>query len=745
MFFKAFKFFVLLAMGAVLASCPGLGIKVAFDTEGPKLLPAQDQMLPGVLGYGLRFDEPIKLSDLTKTVLITMPPSSSGTNGSSDQSVNSDVMVDSDDSSRLIIIFSSHDPQVGETFVFKIPAAYLTDEADNPNGEVSHTVTVGKEAAPYSDFATMMANKSIPNPYALGLSTYSSFTRSVLGGYAGYDVGEVVYVTEQGTGTEDGSSWDNAAAGSVLKDKLDGLAAPGTNEVSFLLVGQGTYDTAALKMQNRVAIVGGWNDGWNRPDTATATATATNTTIFNGSDTHRVFDNSYTDAVPLTGTALLHSVTVQGGNAGTMNGGGMYNAYSSPTLIDVTFSGNKVDGSDGRGGGMYNAYSSPHLINVTFSGNKADGSNGRGGGMFNDNSSPHLINVTFSGNTTGYRGGGMFNDNSSPLLRNVTFSSNTVTGGGGGMLNSYSFPILASVTFFQNEAQHGGGMYNDNSSPHLRDVTFLGNKADGSDGRGGGMFNDNSSPLLRNVTFSSNTVTGGGGGMLNSYSFPILASVTFFQNEAQHGGGMYNQFSAPTLINVTFSSNTADKGGGMYNNNNGDVGPTVINSLFWGNKKKAGSSTLDQQIYMKNDSNGGDENIILYNCIVQHGLAYDGTGGIGRFADPANITDAIRIESGSISITDPLLATALSYDDGYVQTHALLNGSPAIDAGLFVMINLEGDGTLYYSTDRTDWVTNPADPSTTISLPNGAVELTDMDARGRSRDTVPDIGAYERE
>jgi LPXTG-site transpeptidase (sortase) family protein len=65
---------------------------------------------------------------------------------------------------------------------------------------------------------------------------------------------------------------------------------------------------------------------------------------------------------------------------------------------------------------MYNSNSSPTLTNVTFSGNSAK----FGGGMSNVDSSPTLTNVTFSGNSASYDGGGMFNlFNSSPTLTNV--------------------------------------------------------------------------------------------------------------------------------------------------------------------------------------------------------------------------------------------------------------------------------------------------------------------------------------
>ena len=70
----------------------------------------------------------------------------------------------------------------------------------------------------------------------------------------------------------------------------------------------------------------------------------------------------------------------------------MKNITSSLTLVNVRFSDNEAD----DGGGMYNASSSPTLNRVTFAGNTASYENG--GGMYNSESSPTLDNVTFSGN-----------------------------------------------------------------------------------------------------------------------------------------------------------------------------------------------------------------------------------------------------------------------------------------------------------------------------------------------------------
>ncbi len=254
--------------------------------------------------------------------------------------------------------------------------------------------------------------------------------------------------------------------------------------------------------------------------------------------------NSYHVVTGATG-ATLDGVTITAGNAdGSVdtNGGGMYNYVDrSPTLINVTFSGNAASY---KGGGMYNGGSSPTLSNVTFSGNAAPG--GYGGGMYNGDSSPTLSNVTFSGNAATY-GGGMYNVRSSSTLSNVTFSGNAAPGGyGGGMASNNNSPTLTNITFSGNTAAQGGGMDNSsNSNPTLTNVTFSGNVATAYDG--GGMFNYDSDPTLSNVTFSGNAAPKGyGGGMRNyHYSSPQVRNTLLWGDS---GGEIYNtSHSMPTI------------------------------------------------------------------------------------------------------------------------------------------------------------------------------------------------------
>jgi predicted outer membrane repeat protein len=502
-----------------------------------------------------------------------------------------------------------------------------------------------------------------------------------------------------------------------------------------------TNRTAAFQLKSGVAIYGGFpaaGGDWSQRDWETYPATLSGDIGVSGNNA----DNSYhvVKSNGVDASAILDGFTISLGYAnGTSNdtGGGMYNRNSSPTLSNVTFSGNTAIY---YGGGMHNDNSSPILSNVTFSGNTASYF---GGGMHNDNSSPILSNVTFSSNSASYYGGGMSNTySSSSTLSNVTFIANTAGNFGGGMYNNSSSPSLSNVTFSGNTASnHGGGMSNFGGSASLSNVTFIGNTATRS---GGGMYNYNNSATLSNVTFIDNLATNDGGGMFNSQSSSTLSDITFSGNTAgSFGGGMYNLQGNPTLSNVTFSSNSAtNDGGGMYNNSSS---PRLTNVTFSGNSaandgggmyNSQGDLSLTNVTFSGNSAandGGGMYNLqgnpslnnitfsgnnaehfgggmlsfqsspTLRNVTFSGNTATNNGGGIYNLQGSPTLTNAIlwgntpdQIRGDSTTVTysdvqggypgtgnindDPLLGP-LADNGGLTQTHAIAAGSPAIDAG----------------------------------------------------------------
>jgi predicted outer membrane repeat protein len=234
-------------------------------------------------------------------------------------------------------------------------------------------------------------------------------------------------------------------------------------------------------------------------------------------------------------------------------------------------------------------------------------------------------------------------------------------------------------------------------------VNFYGNIG-GLDGCGGGMYVASSNPTISNTTFAGNLARSGGGMCSYNTSIPILTNVTFDGNTASagNGGGMYNNNSIPTLVNVTFSGNIAISfGGAIYNDNNNSFSPTLTNVTFFENTASSGGGIYNRSSYGS----------VLKNCIL-----WDNTNGqiVDQSSTAPTITysiiqsDPVWEGAGNLN-TDPLLES-LWFNGGFTMTHALGEGSPAIDAG---------------------------DPAT----------CPDTDQRGVTRPQGEgcDIGAYERE
>ncbi|MHC4169582.1 MAG: right-handed parallel beta-helix repeat-containing protein [Planctomycetota bacterium] len=439
---------------------------------------------------------------------------------------------------------------------------------------------------------------------------------------------KTIYVDDDATGANDGTSWENAHV--YLQDALG--AAAGGDEIR---VAQGIYrpdlgggntpgdKRATFQLVNGVVIKGGLAGvGESDPD-------ARNVDIY-----ETILSGDLNgDDVAVANPEDLQDEPTRAENCFTVVTG---NSIDETTVLDcLVITGGSTNSPIPSGGGLDNSEdSSPTLINCTF---RANSSRYGGGAMANSkNSNPTLINCTFSGNLAARGAGAMRNSESSPILTDCTFSGNWGRYGGG-MYNDNSDPTLTNCTFRDNSAEYGaGGMDNTESSPNLTNCTFSQNWTERN---GGGMDNHHSSPILTNCTFSGNLASSDGGGIYNwSASSPILADCTFSANTAARGGGMSNDKSSPTLTNCTFSTNSADSGGGMSNTRSSSI---VTNCTFGGNSAVRGGGMSNFEnipIYSGGMSSSNDEHPILTNCTFSGNSADDG-GGMCNFDSNATLSN----------------------------------------------------------------------------------------------------------
>ncbi|UFJ39579.1 DUF11 domain-containing protein [Brevibacillus humidisoli] len=323
-------------------------------------------------------------------------------------------------------------------------------------------------------------------------------------------------------------------------------------------------------------------------------------------------------------------------------------------------------------------------------------------------------------------GGGILADaaNSNLYIYNTIISDNEAGNDGGGLylsgLTNGTIRVEKSEIRQNKAGTSGGGIIvAADSSVEIVNSTIDGNTAGigTTFGRGGGIrldpinYGTVKGAMIEQTTISNNQVSGSDslGGGVASHLAMTMENATISGNRSDyHAGGVYIETSSPsTITNITITDNRADAdgnsvgdGGGLYLDN-GDV--TARNTIIAKNYKGTGTAASD--VFK---GSGTFNSTSSYNLI--------GVGGSGGLTNS---------NSNLINVSDPGLGP-LADNGGPTKTHALLNGSPAIEAG----------SNAWVTTGSTDQhgrtrILDSADTGSTAVVDIGAVE---------AHPTIQDIG-----
>ncbi|NEO85352.1 MAG: CHAT domain-containing protein [Spirulina sp. SIO3F2] len=424
------------------------------------------------------------------------------------------------------------------------------------------------------------------------------------------------------------SSADDGSGGTTLREAI---AAATTGDMVV-------FDSARTVILNGTEIA--WN---NTKDNLTIEG---NGSTVDGNNVSRVFNIS-------ANNATINDLTIQNGTVGgTDSGAGILHSGSGTiTLNRATISENSTMFSQGRGGGIHSTG------NLTLNSSMISGnSTGQHGGGIYGNGTITVNNSTISGNLTFDFGGGMYG-------RGTTIVTDSIISGnsayyGGGIANTGVLTVTNS-TISENYSLYGGSIFGLGASSNItvNSSTISNNSA--VIRHGAGLYNSGGTLTVNSSTLFGNSIFAAGGAIGNVNGNLYINNSTISGNSAGYFGGAIQSGNGNiTITSSTIAFNVADA------NNNG-IGDGGGISFFGTGTHRIGSSIIANNIDLGGESPDIDGNLTgtVHNNLIQSTL---GSTGI-----PAN---------GNIIGQDPLLGP-LANNGGATQTHALLPGSPAIDAG----------------------------------------------------------------
>ncbi|MCE5313659.1 MAG: right-handed parallel beta-helix repeat-containing protein [Armatimonadota bacterium] len=309
--------------------------------------------------------------------------------------------------------------------------------------------------------------------------------------------GSVKYVTQNGAGDMDGSSWGSAYASSSLQTAIDAAGVGGE-----VWVASGTY-SGSFTLADGVALYGGFAGGETLREQRDW---VTNETVLDGTGQFCVVF-----MLECSSSTRIDGFTIRGASR-SGDGGGIACHSSSPVIANNTITGNSVY----FGGGMYCNSSYAVIWNNTISGNTSQSG---GGGIASEQGSLLILDNVITGNSSaGSSSGGIvcYNSDSSVIMNNV-ISGNWACDSGGVRLQLSTAKVLCNkITGNWATAEYGGGIatYDDSS-------TISGNLISGNTGvtLGGGIFCQMSNTVISSNVIIDNTAAQGAGIACTS-SFP---------------------------------------------------------------------------------------------------------------------------------------------------------------------------------------------------------------------------------
>jgi len=326
-------------------------------------------------------------------------------------------------------------------------------------------------------------------------------------------------------------------------------------------------------------------------------------------------------------------------------------------ISSVSFRYGNVSGEE-DGGGIWNS-GTLALATVKVGDNFAGD---EGGGIWNSGTLT-LTDSRVLDNTADDDGGGIYNFEGIVTLTNSRLNRNSSVDDGGGVRNQRGTLTVNSSEVNENfTGDDGGGIYNFEGTVTVTDTSVNNNIANDA----GGIYNDDGGSTLTvtGSTINGNSVVRVGGGISNRDMMTLINSTVSNNSTDRYGGGVSNWATTIIINSTIYNNSAADQGGGITSPcGRRGCGPLeLVNTIVAGNTAPSGPDCTISGL-----STPGTITSLGYN-LIGDSSGCDFVAAIGDLVGTA------------ASPIDPMLGL-LASNGGPTETHALLRGSPAIDAG----------------------------------------------------------------
>ncbi|MBQ2906448.1 MAG: right-handed parallel beta-helix repeat-containing protein [Bacteroidales bacterium] len=283
------------------------------------------------------------------------------------------------------------------------------------------------------------------------------------------DANNIIYVTTEGAGTKDGSSWANSTP--YLQFAMDNVyryegqvkiwIAKGTYR------GNGVATNPAFLMSDRIEMYGGFAGNETANYDLSLRDLEANATIFDGQDLQQILRRDFPSSISVSRNKI-DGITFKNARS-SRDGAALY--AKKVDVVNSIFTDNTHLGTNGGGGAIYMAEStvrrSQLLNNHTFS---------NGGAIYSESYTDTISHCLIRNNTAEINGGGIYS--TSVKIYNTELSYNTAKIGGA----VYGTPMIVNSTIVNNNADnyregyYGGGLYLTNRNCKIYNTIVWGNR-----------------------------------------------------------------------------------------------------------------------------------------------------------------------------------------------------------------------------------------------------------------------------